>query len=59
MVKNPNRPDCAGPLPRQDFENYIKEVEGVTADMHRFVHKMRKIKSSLLKPEPKPNLGRS
>lgn len=58
MAKNLNKPDCAGPIPKQDFENYIKEVEGVTADMHRFVHKMRKIKSTLLGTERKPNLGR-
>jgi hypothetical protein len=58
MAKNQNKPECASPIPKQDFENYIKEVEGVTADMHRFVHKMRKMKSSLLKTELKPDLGK-
>ena len=58
MAKNTNKADCAGPIPKQDFENYIKEVEGVTADMHRFVHKLRKMKSNLLGTERKPNLGR-
>jgi len=51
--------ECASELKNQDLETYMREVDHVTADMRRFVHKMKKIKSSLLGHQPKPNLGRS
>ena len=57
MAKNKNTNECSGPLQRQGLESYIKEVDHVTADIRRFAHKLRKIKSGLL--GPRPSLGRS
>jgi hypothetical protein len=51
--------NCSSELKNHDLETYMREVDHVTADMKRFVYKMRKIKSSLLGPVHKPNLGRS
>ena len=56
MSKNKN--ECTGANKNQDVETYIKEITGVTADMHRFVHKIRKIKSSLLGHSQRPSVGR-
>ena len=58
MAKNMNnKVACPGLIMKQEFDNYIKEVEGVTAGMHKFVHKLRKIKSHLRSTENKHNLG--
>jgi hypothetical protein len=54
-----DKPNCAREVKVQDLETYLKEVDHVTADMRRFAHKMRKIKSNLLGPVPHPSTGRS
>jgi hypothetical protein len=51
--------ECSTELKNHDLEAYMREVAHVTEDMKHFVHKMRKIKRSLLGPQQKPNLGRS
>ena len=53
------KPNCSPAGKTQDLETYMKEVDHVTADMRRFAHKMKKIKSHLLGPVPHPSIGRS